>query len=67
MRNASSLQTPTVFWLGGGTISLSSWMTIPSVEVHRQYAVKGTVFGKFLFEHGKCAYKKHWMVCVYMT
>jgi hypothetical protein len=40
-------------------------MSIPNVEVHRQYAVKGTIFGKFLFEHGKCAYKKHLMVCMY--
>jgi hypothetical protein len=34
-------------------------MSNPNVEVHRQYAVNGTIFGKFLFEQGKCAYKKH--------
>jgi hypothetical protein len=59
MRNKSCLQTPTVFWVGGGTISLSSLMPIPNVEVHRQYAVRGTIFGIFLFEQGKYAYKKH--------
>lgn len=41
-------------------------MSIPNVEVHRQYAVKGTIYGKFLFEHGKCAYKKKLLiVCMY--
>jgi len=40
-------------------------MSIPNVEVHRKYAVKGKIFGKFLFERGKCAYKKHRMVCMY--
>jgi len=40
-------------------------MSIPNVEVHRQYAVKGTIFGKFLFEHGKCAYKKTLNSCMY--